>query len=638
MRLISRFTLSIAVFIISMVLYSLTLAPGVTFIDSGELAAVCSTLGISHPSGYPLFTLLGFLWTHIPLPLTKIFMLNLMAAISTAASCVVFFNIIYMVIKYLSHNRIEKTVKQKQKPDKIIQSYHSTIPESRLLVLSFIVAQIYSFSLTVWAQSNAIEVYSLQLLLFNLILLTFLKAITATEKKIKWFFGAAFIIGLGFSNHLTTMFILPALLFLFLKQPQEPFVLNKDKLKILTYSLVFMLLGMSFYLYLPIRSASLPEFNWGWVHRSISKFYYHFQGKQYQVWMFSGSEVFLSNFMKFLKLLPYQFAVIGLIPMIWGFVQCFKICKELFWFFIVIILFYLLYTLNYSIPDIDNYFLPVFIPLIIFTAIGIWSIIDRFPKTLPAFIIIPLISLFINYPANDESNDCLVEEYTRIMIDNLEPNAIIFSAEWDYFVSAFWYLQKVEGLRPDIVLIDKELLRRTWYIEQLRRWYPEIMSKCEAQTTDFMKDLELFESKGLYDYNSIQPKYENMINCLCEQNFETRPVYVTFDALQNEQNLFKSYIKQPSGFALHLVKDDKIPEISLDKIDLTKFISSLKSTEGRLVDGIRAVAATNLVNIGRYAASKGMKDKSKDAFGKALSVDPKNKLAKEGMQALENVK
>ena len=54
------------------IVYGFTLAPSVVHIDSGELAAVQSTLGIAHPTGYPLFTILGYLFLRIPLFPSKI--------------------------------------------------------------------------------------------------------------------------------------------------------------------------------------------------------------------------------------------------------------------------------------------------------------------------------------------------------------------------------------------------------------------------------------------------------------------------------------------------------------------------------------------------------------------------------------
>ena len=62
------------------IIYTVTLAPSVIQIDSGELAAVQTTLGIAHPTGYPLFALFGHLVSKIPLGISKIIQLNYLAA------------------------------------------------------------------------------------------------------------------------------------------------------------------------------------------------------------------------------------------------------------------------------------------------------------------------------------------------------------------------------------------------------------------------------------------------------------------------------------------------------------------------------------------------------------------------------
>ena len=71
MRLISS-TIHRAIFIgiVSFLVYVTTVAPDVGFTDSGELAAVCTTLGVAHPTGYPLYTLLGHVSTLLPVPLS----------------------------------------------------------------------------------------------------------------------------------------------------------------------------------------------------------------------------------------------------------------------------------------------------------------------------------------------------------------------------------------------------------------------------------------------------------------------------------------------------------------------------------------------------------------------------------------
>src|SRR5215831_12530357 len=55
------------------------------FIDRGELAATTYTLGIPHPTGYPTFTLLGWLVAH-SIPARPVLVLNAFAAFLVAVS------------------------------------------------------------------------------------------------------------------------------------------------------------------------------------------------------------------------------------------------------------------------------------------------------------------------------------------------------------------------------------------------------------------------------------------------------------------------------------------------------------------------------------------------------------------------
>ncbi len=101
------------------IVYLFTLAPSVVQIDSGELAAVQATLGIAHPTGYPLFTMLGYLFSLIPLPFTKILQLNILAAIYCSAAVGVFTYTIKYCLDNLSSfktkNAIKKELSKKEK-------------------------------------------------------------------------------------------------------------------------------------------------------------------------------------------------------------------------------------------------------------------------------------------------------------------------------------------------------------------------------------------------------------------------------------------------------------------------------------------------------------------------------------------
>ncbi|MGH2574253.1 MAG: protein O-mannosyl-transferase family, partial [Ignavibacteria bacterium] len=94
-----RLIFCIIAFAIVLYVYTLTLAPTVYFIDSGELSAVASTLGIAHPTGYPLFTLIGYLFTKLPVSSSEVYKLNLMSALFCAVSIFIFFFLINFLLE-----------------------------------------------------------------------------------------------------------------------------------------------------------------------------------------------------------------------------------------------------------------------------------------------------------------------------------------------------------------------------------------------------------------------------------------------------------------------------------------------------------------------------------------------------------
>ncbi|MBK6680559.1 MAG: DUF2723 domain-containing protein [Ignavibacteriales bacterium] len=92
------------------IIYFSTMAPSVLQIDTGELAAAQALPGIAHPTGYPLFTMLGWLFSLIPLPVSTIFQLNLFAAITTTVGVYFFIKSIYYILNNFSV--FEKSVRE----------------------------------------------------------------------------------------------------------------------------------------------------------------------------------------------------------------------------------------------------------------------------------------------------------------------------------------------------------------------------------------------------------------------------------------------------------------------------------------------------------------------------------------------
>ncbi|MBA3406119.1 MAG: DUF2723 domain-containing protein, partial [Gemmatimonadaceae bacterium] len=82
---------AVAVFVPLFVAYVVTLAPSVTYWDSGEFLAAVKTLGIPHPPGTPLYILLANVWAQLFSPvLGYAYAVNLFSAATTASACGVF--------------------------------------------------------------------------------------------------------------------------------------------------------------------------------------------------------------------------------------------------------------------------------------------------------------------------------------------------------------------------------------------------------------------------------------------------------------------------------------------------------------------------------------------------------------------
>jgi len=101
--------------IIVFILYLSTMAPTVTQLDAGELATAQTLLGIAHPTGYPLFTMLGHLFLLLPLPFSIIYRANLLAAFYTAGSASVFIYTVKLVIDNIALFKSKKTDKENKR-------------------------------------------------------------------------------------------------------------------------------------------------------------------------------------------------------------------------------------------------------------------------------------------------------------------------------------------------------------------------------------------------------------------------------------------------------------------------------------------------------------------------------------------
>ena len=84
-------TWALGLFLACLLLYWPTLSPSVVVGDGGEFQMVSHLLGVPHRTGYPLFVLLGWVVTRLPLGGDVAYRLTLLSMFSASAAMALFF-------------------------------------------------------------------------------------------------------------------------------------------------------------------------------------------------------------------------------------------------------------------------------------------------------------------------------------------------------------------------------------------------------------------------------------------------------------------------------------------------------------------------------------------------------------------
>jgi hypothetical protein len=480
-----------------------------------------------------------------------------------------------------------------------------------------------AFSETVWATATSVEVYSLHLALITLILLVFFRlALMPGAGEGLWML-AAFVIGLSFTNHMTTVLLAPGLLYLYFATQGGG---RPSWRRIFRMAMPFAL-GLSLYAYLPIRASQRPLMNWG-NPVSLERIFWHFSGKQYRVWIFSSTEAAGRQLQYFLTSLPAEFAYLALLPAVIGLVVLWRRKRQAAVATLLLFAGCVLYAINYDIHDIDSYFLLAYVMVALWAAIGLHAVALRLMSSgrggvIAAVVVTAVIALapfLMHRSTSDRSTDHLVEDYTQNMFRALPQNAVIFSYQWDYWLSASYYFQLVRGVRPDVVVIDKELLRRSWYFTELERRYPWFIEQSRPEVNAFLRELDKFEHDRPYDAAIIQGRYIGVIASMISRSMETRPVFVTHEI---EPEFTQGYQRVPEGLAFRLVADSAFhPSPRPD------FVFRPFRTPGRLEDALPRLYAAALVARGMYYYRAGYPKEARVAFTGALRYDPANTEAR----------
>ncbi len=421
----------------ALLLYWRTAYPSVLPGDAGELQFAAWGFWLAHPTGYPLYLLLGGVWQHL-LPFgDPAYRLNLFSAFWSGLAIGVAFLAFYQI--------------------------------TRARGAAVIAAMTLAVSPLLWSQATRAEVYALNT--FFVALLSLLGLSWRAKPERKYAFAFAIVFGLSLAHHRMTILLAPAFAALFVERAwsfrTQPFVLLK---RVLPYA-VAAAIPLLLYLYIPLRAGATP---YATLDVSPAAPIVIFENSP-RGWLcvilgsgFAGQVGLDTATLVALRDLPVrlvdQFNWVGMLTAVFGF-------GALFWrrkFAVAAFVLYgfgasVLFAGVYHIGDIADYYTPAYFFVCIALAEGIAFIVQTLRahpysrgSTLPAiallafFALLPVQNLFNNFaPQNHRLRADTRVYWENLVNSGLPPNAILLSNDRDE-ITPLYYLQYVENKRADL--------------------------------------------------------------------------------------------------------------------------------------------------------------------------------------------
>uniref|UniRef100_A0A2K5RXP4 Transmembrane protein 260 n=2 Tax=Cebus imitator TaxID=2715852 RepID=A0A2K5RXP4_CEBIM len=455
----------LAVFAAVAAVFTLTLPRSVPGGDSGELITAAYELGVAHPPGYPLFTLVAKLAITL-FPFGSIaYRVNLLCGLFGAvAASLLFFTVVRL---------------------------------SGSSAGGILAAGVFSFSRLTWQWSIAAEVFSLNNLFVGLLMaltVHFEEAATAKERSKITKIGA-FCCGLSLCNQHTIILyvlcIIPWILFRLLKKKE----LSLGSL--LKLSLYFSA-GLLPYVHLPI-SSYLNHARWTWGDQTtLQGFLTHFLREEYGTFSLAKSEVgstmseiLLSQVTNMRTELSFNIQALAV---------CANIClsrkdrpnPSLVWLFTGMFCIYSLFfawraNLDISKPlfmgVVERFWMQSNAVVAVLAGTGLAALVSETNRVLNnsrlqclewlSATLFVVYQMYSNYSICDQRTNYVIDKFAKNLLTSMPHDAIIL-LRGDLPGNSLRYMHYCEGLRPDISLVDQEMMTYEWYLPKMAKHLPGV--------------------------------------------------------------------------------------------------------------------------------------------------------------------
>ncbi|MEW6097191.1 MAG: DUF2723 domain-containing protein [bacterium] len=655
----------ILVFFICWAVYLHTLTPTIGLHDSGDMITAAYVLGIPHSTGYPLYCLLGKLWMTI-LPIGNIaYRMNLASALCASLACVM----VYFIILKVGSMKLE-----------VRSEENKSILHFSFLIPAIVGALMLAFATTFWEQAVIAEKYTFNALFATLLIFILLKwqeavaevnrgtkegknqrtkeQITQLHNKLLYLF--AFTLGLSFTHHMQTIYLVPASILFILS------VLWKHRKSLSTYYLPLttmkmfccFILPLFLYLYLPIRAVQNPPIMWG-EPDTFGGFIEYITGKEFrELYSIASISEFIRRgythiscfFVNQFTWYIIWFGIIGILVII-------KNRINIFLFMCVLILTDLFYAIQYPIPNIEDYYIPSFAIFSIYTGVGISYLLLILRKKVTiyllgvTFLFLPIIPFVSHYEESNQRHNYSAYDYGVNVLKPLRENSLVDVGSIAVFSP--WYLRYVENLRVDVDFLERFFLHCNWYLKKLKSKHlvfdDEIPKKnmtgneLGAVRIDKYMDIVLnnFEKLNIYIYLKEEvSKIEEECTLIPEGLFH-RVMKKNLSRAKLSQEI--DQIKVRFIYRAHRYVSDKVKSMFLAR---GAFYNNIYRFDKAIIEFNKALkldptyqeAYKNLsnayFNLGIISQRKKMYNKAIEYYKKAIKMDTTNNYAKQMLQTI----
>ena len=465
--------IDLALFVAALVLYTLTLTPSVLSADNGEFQLVAWKLGIAHPPGYPLYTLVGFLFSRFFA--SPAFALNLLSAIFAAVTLVLVSRAVRAATRS-TMGGLAAAVILGTSTTFWAQATTANIRMPTALFTAWCVYTLVSFHTSVRGRISASADAS-----YNMGEASY--DVGGDSSRRLTHFALAFSLGLG--HHPSILF--PGIFFIIYLILVDPSLLKQPRRWL--RPVLFFVAGLFILMYLPIRGATGGTLASGESTVYLTqpdKFLDHILARGFEGDFFyfvnTRPDLLGDRFALLPTLFNFQYNVVALILAVAGMAALTWRNWRLLVLLLGGMLLHTFVTLAYRAPQTVEYMMPAYVlfAILIGCGVGVISTKDGRRRTNElrqtfgacprsgaegvrpsSFVTVALVSLALlaglargldNLPSfawlarNEDTR-----QYAESLLGDAPPGAIILS-NW-HWANPMWYLQQVEGLRPDVDVI-----------------------------------------------------------------------------------------------------------------------------------------------------------------------------------------